>query len=151
MAKPDNIFYRILDYIFYRMYKAYKKAGDPARFSSIIFISLILIFLFSIFPLLLVELLRVEDCSTSDTLIKCVFYSYFVLFFILTIRRYNSHHIKYLIFKFRNNRFNRKIPTWIIFVILPVSIVLFVFYCMAASSITKSCEGSLFYFLAGLF
>lgn len=141
----------IFDYIFYRTYKAYVKAGDPARIMSTLYISYSLFFLFAIFPCILADLFRVSGSQASETLMNCIMWSYAFFCLVITCKRYNSNYIKHLLLKFKNSKYNRKIPTWVFFAILFIVTPSIILSGMASAAITKSCEGCLFYFLAGLF
>ncbi len=58
----------IVDYIYIRVYDAYKKKSDPARFSASLYVSLVVIQLFSPIVLFCAELFRTEN-ETIDLII----------------------------------------------------------------------------------
>ncbi len=110
----------MMDYIFYRVYWAYNKKGESAKFLSLLYMTMVFAFLFYPFALFLCELLR-NPCHGNDGylfsiyLLIALIYSY--------LRFFPSKKILFINQKFNGNHYNHKIPDWCFFLILPLSIV----------------------------
>ena len=110
----------MIDYIFYRVYWAYKKKRETAKIRSLLYMTMVLAFFFSPLALCLCELLRDpwrrnDGCLLSIYLLIVMIYSY--------LRFVPTKRIILLDKKFDKNHYNHLIPDWSFFLILPLSIV----------------------------
>lgn len=109
-----------MDYIFYRVYWAYSKKKESAKFLSLLYMTMVFAFLFSPFALFLCELLR-NPCHANDGYLLAI---YLLIVLIYSYSRFFPNKKILLINKrFDKNRYNRKISDWCFFLILPLSIV----------------------------
>lgn len=100
---------RILDYIFYRTYLAYKKANDPAMFSSILYLFSILMFAFLPAIGFFCEIMR----NGSYDFYKFIFISISILILIAVSVRYTKKGmIRELRDEFADSKWNNVIPIW---------------------------------------
>ena len=109
----------MIDYIFYRVYWAYKKKRESAKILSLLYMTMLLAFFAFPFALFLCELLRNpwhgNDAYLYSIYLLTVFiYSCFRYFPNKKIRRINK--------KFDNSHYNRTIPNWCFFAVLPLSV-----------------------------
>lgn len=111
---------RILDYIFYRTYLAYKKANDPAMFSSILYLFSILQFTFLPAIGFFCEIMR----NGSYNFYKFIFISNSILILIVVSVRYTKKgKIRELKDEFSNSKWNDVIPTWSFWVMFFISMI----------------------------
>ncbi len=109
----------IVDYIYIRVYDAYKKKSDPARFSASLYVSLVVIQLFSPIVLFCAELFRTEN----ETIDLIIFWGYFISIVVWTFCTFNKKRIQRLSKQLSRDRYKSAIPTWIMFTILPISFI----------------------------
>ena len=98
---------------------AYKAKHNPAMLNSILYLSCILMFVLLPIAGVILEIAREDDR------INTVF---FILYFIsilsfVTIKYGNKKKIKRLYKKYSQHKFNRIIPTYCFFLILPICII----------------------------
>lgn len=110
----------MIDYIFYRVYWAYNKKRESAKFLSPLYMAMVFAFLFFPFALFLCELLRDpyhrnDGYLLSIYLLMILIYSY--------LRFFPNKKISLINKKFEGNGYNYKIPDWCFFVVLPLSII----------------------------
>ena len=98
---------------------AYKAKHDPAMLNSILFLSCV--FMFVLLPItgVVFEILREGDRINP---------AFFILYFILilgfvTMKYGNKKKIEILYEKYSQHKFNRVIPTYCFFLILPICII----------------------------
>ena len=105
----------IFDYIFYRSYLQYKKAGEPGTASGSLYIAAVLI---ALLPILYVEIPRliVGEVYNAKYLITFIF-------IICTYIRYKRKE-KEILRRYEHSKLNKKIPNWLIWMALPVSAVI---------------------------
>jgi len=106
----------ILDYLFFRAYVAYEKKKEPGLFAASAYISVCCIFLFIPVIGLFIEYLN----NSKLKIIAFVFYCVLILFSIF----YNYHKkskIEKIIKRYKGSVYNNRIPIWMIFLILPIS------------------------------
>lgn len=118
----------IIDYIFYRLYMNYKnrKGGeDPRFYTSVYFIVTWSVFFFPV-AILIEWILKSKGTAPNIWILIC-----FVIILIV-IKRYNKRKIAFLIKRYKNSPYNNLIPSWIFFLILPLSLI-WAFYCMILS------------------
>ncbi len=111
----------IIDYVFYRTYMAYKKGKtDPPRFSSICYIIACLIGL--TFPIygFVCDLFKYESSKVDEW----IYWLGIIGIVVWTFRTFNRNHISTILYRYKNNRFNKKIPTWLFFLIFPICAVI---------------------------
>ena len=109
----------IINYIFFRIHMAYKAKHNPAMLNSILYLSCVLMFVLLPIAGVILEITR------EDGRINTVF---FILYFIsilgfVTMKYGNKKKIKRLYEKYSQHKFNRIIPTFCFFLILPICII----------------------------
>ena len=109
----------IINYIFFRIHMAYKAKHDPAILNSILYLSCVLMFVLLPIAGIVFEIVREGDR------INPVF---FILYFILisgfvTMKYGNKKKIEVLYEEYSQHKFNRVIPTYCFFLILPICII----------------------------
>ena len=110
----------MIDYIFYRVYWAYNKKRESAKFLSPLYMAMVFAFLFFPFALFLCELLR-DSYHRNDGYLLSI---YLLMILIYSYLRFFPNKKIWLINKkFEGNGYNYKIPDWCFFVVLPLSIV----------------------------
>lgn len=122
----------IFDYIFYRIYKRYTKTDNyPSKFASSLFMFVMFFFLMaSIFGIIHNYLID----SDNEIINKFVYVLYGIAVFSFTFRRYyNQKKINKLKKKYSVNNLNEKIPDFIIFLALPISMIfgIFIYYLLS--------------------
>lgn len=114
---------KIIDYIFYRLYKVYQKHNDPPTFSAgIVFaaIGMITLIFFSIFfnTVLTNEYFSIENFTYLEGAV--IFIGFGVLIIIACYLRYTKKKMQEITKRFKHSPWNKMIPNWII-VSLPIS------------------------------
>lgn len=112
---------RIIDYIFYRVYLEYEKYDYPVIFSSVCYISACIFCLF--LPLIVPLCNMLEDEEKNFAIMFFVLYMVLILFFI-SIRYYRYDKIINLRCDYSGSKLNNSIPTWSIWLILPICVVI---------------------------
>ena len=102
---------QVIDYIFYRMYIAYKKADDDPIFRTVLLFSAIFAIYVSSFVLIL--------CHQFFHVGKIVFILIYIIIgivgAILTLRRYNKKKRNEIQVKYRYHKCNRWIKNWMFY------------------------------------
>ena len=99
----------MIDYIFYRVYWAYNKKRESAKFLSPLYMAMVFAFLFSPFALFLCELLR-DSYHRNDGYLLSI---YLLMILIYSYLRFFPNKKIWLINKkFEGNGYNYKIPDW---------------------------------------
>ena len=112
----------IIEYIYIRIYDAYKKKKDPARFSASLYMSCIMVLLLSPIAIFCAELFRMEG-ENIDSVILLI-YAILILIWIFSL--FNKDRIQKLKKKrLIDNKY--KMPTWCLFMILPISFIWAIF------------------------
>lgn len=111
----------MIDYIFYRVYWAYNKKRESAKFLSPLYMAMVFAFLFFPFALFLCELLR-DPYHRNDGYLLSIYLLMILIFSYL--RFFPNKKIWLINKKFEGNGYNYKIPDWCFFVVLPLSIIL---------------------------
>jgi hypothetical protein len=109
------------DYVFYRVYLQYLKKNDPAKFASTLYISVIYIFLLSPLLEIIAEIFRKKNGKIPIVLF--VMYIIFILLFNF-IRYFKNDKIEKMKMIFKSNKYNKQIPGWIFFFILPFFMII---------------------------
>ena len=110
----------MIDYIFYRVYRAYKKKGEAAKVLSLLYMTMSLAFFFYPFAAFLGELLR-DSLRRND---GYLFFIYFLMVLIFSYLRFLPRKRVGMINKrFDKYRLNRVIPDWCFFMVLPFCVV----------------------------
>ena len=109
----------MIDYIFYRVYWAYKKKREAAKILCLLYMTIVLAFLFSPIALCLCELLR-DPWRRNDGYLLSIYLLIVILYSYL--RFFPTKRILSLDKKFDKNNYNHLIPDWSFFLILPLSI-----------------------------
>ena len=108
-----------MDYIFYRVYGAYNKKRESAKILSLLYMTMVIAFSFAPLALFVCELLR-DPCRSNDGYYLS---GYLLLVLICTyLKFFPGSKIWLLNKKFDKNHYNRLLPDWCFFVILPLSI-----------------------------
>ena len=98
---------------------AYKAKHDPAMLSSILYLSCV--FMFVLLPITGVVL---EIVREGDRINPAFFILYFILILgFVTMKYGNKKKIEVLYEKYSQHKFNRVIPTYCFFLILPICII----------------------------
>ena len=105
----------IFDYIFYRSYLQYKKAGEFGVASGSLYVAAILI---ALLPVLYVEIpiLLVGEVYNGKYVIT-------FFFLICTYIRYKRKE-KDIIKRYEHSKYNKKIPNWMIWMACPISAIM---------------------------
>lgn len=109
----------MVDYIFYRVYWAYKKKGESAKVLSLLYMTMVFAFFFFPLALFLCELLR-DPGRRNDGYLLAIY-----LLIVLAcsyLKFFPNKKICLINKKFNKNHSNHLIPDWCFFVILPLSI-----------------------------
>ena len=116
----NTISSNMIDYIFYRVYWAYNKKRESAKFLSPLYMAMVFAFFFFPFALFLCELLR-DSYHRNDGYLLSI---YLLMILVYSYLRFFPNKKIWLINKkFEGNGYNHKIPDWCFFVVLPLSIV----------------------------
>ena len=98
---------------------AYKAKHDPAMLNSILYLSCVLMFV-----LLLIAGIVLEIVREGDRINPVFFILYFILILGLVTMKYgNKKKIEVLYEEYSQHKFNRVIPTYCFFLILPICII----------------------------
>ncbi len=109
----------MMDYIFFRVYRAYNKKREYAKILSLLYLAMTFAFFFFPLALFLCELLR-DPWRGNDGYLLSI---YLLLVLIYTYLRFFPDKKVHLINKkFGKNQYNHLIPDWCFFMILPLSI-----------------------------
>ena len=114
---------KVIDYIFYRIFYAYKKAKDDPTFNAIwIFSSILTLYV-------CVPLLVFSDrfFNFSKLVWLAIFLILYALAAIIIARRYNKKKITEIQIEYRFSKYNKWIRNWMIYLGLIVSIPLGLF------------------------
>ncbi|KIA95234.1 hypothetical protein OC25_07945 [Pedobacter kyungheensis] len=110
----------MLDYIFYRAYIAYEKKKQPGLFSATAYCAVICLFLFMPLYGMLDILLK-----NQESLRKTAIVLYIILIIVSVFFRYfRKNKLRHIIEKYRFSKYNKKIATWLFFLILPLCMIL---------------------------
>ena len=112
---------RIIDYVFYRVYLKYEKYNYPAIFSSTCYISACILCLF--LPLIVPLCNMLEDETKTFAIMFFLLYMVLIFIFVL-IRYYQYDKIINLRCDYSGSKLNNSIPTWSIWLILPICAVI---------------------------
>ena len=104
----------IINYIFFRIHMAYKAKHDSAMLNSILYLSCVLMFV--LLPIAGVVLEIARKGGRINT-------AFFILGFV-TMKYGNKKMVERLYKKYSQHKFNRIIPTYCFFLILPICIIL---------------------------
>jgi hypothetical protein len=110
---------KLMDYIFYRAYMAYKKKKEPGLFGATAYCSVIYLFLsMPIFGL-------VDLFLKSQLLFKKAAIIIYILGVVIAVflRYHRKSKLKQVIERYRGSGHNKQIPTWAIFCLLPLSMI----------------------------
>ena len=109
----------IINYIFFRIHMAYKAKHDPAMLNSILYLSCVLMFVLLPIAGIVLEIVR-----EGDRINPVFFILYFILILGLVSMKYgNKKKIEVLYEEYSQHKFNRVIPTYCFFLILPICII----------------------------
>jgi hypothetical protein len=111
---------KLMDYIFYRAYMAYEKKKEPGLFGATAYCSVVYLFLFM--PVFgLVEFFLKSPLSLRKATIILYILGIVTAVF---LRYHRKSKLKQVIDRYRGSGYNKKIPTWSIFFLLPLSMIL---------------------------
>lgn len=109
-----------MDYIFYRAYRAYEKKKELGLFGATAYCSAVSLFLSM--PIYgLVEFLLKNQLSLGKPAITLYIVGVVIAVF---LRYHRKSKLKQVIERYRGSGYNRKIPAWSIFLVLPLSMIL---------------------------
>lgn len=109
----------IIDRYYMRIYDAYFKKKDPARFAACLYVGLTIGLILSPIPIFCEELFR-TDGSNIDAIILRL---YAMSILIWTFCRFNEKRIQRLKDMKAGKRGKHSVPTWCLFSILPVGFI----------------------------
>ena len=110
----------MVDYIFYRVYWAYKRKGEAARVLSLLYVAMVLAFFLYPFAMFLCELLR-DPGHKND---GCLFFIYLLAVLAYSsFRFFPDKNISLINGKYDKSHYNNTVPNWCFFAILPLSVV----------------------------
>jgi len=105
---------RIKDYIFYRMYLAYRKHEEFGRITTMLYFTWIEYFL--TFPISFIFLSIIKPDSKATSLITAAIPM--VIIFLLNLKRYHSNKkIDELKSRFKNSKYNYRIKNWMLYLL----------------------------------
>ena len=110
----------IADYIFYRVFWAYKKKGEAAKLLSLLYVAMVLVFFLFPFALFLLELLR-DPWHRNDGYLYSAYL--LIVFAYSCFRFFPNKNIRLLNRKYDKSHYNHSIPNWCFFVVLPLCMV----------------------------
>jgi len=106
---------QIKDYIFYRMYLAYKKHEDGGRIEAILYFILIEYFLFA--PIYIIIAVPFFD-DNKKIIAGMILFIPMIIIFALNIKRYfKEGKVDQLKSKFKNSKYNRIIKNWMLYLL----------------------------------
>ena len=109
----------MIDYIFYRVYWAYRKKRESAKILSFLYMTMVFAFLFLPVAFSFCELLR-DPCRRND---GCLLSIYLLIVLMYSyLRFFSNKKIRSINERFKENHLNQMIPDWWFFVFLPLSI-----------------------------
>lgn len=92
MKLTDNRI-RVIDYIYIRIYDAYIKKKDPARFAASLYMSLVTGLIFSPIPIFCAELFRTEE-GAIDAIILVIYAILILIYIFSTFNKKKNPTIK---------------------------------------------------------
>lgn len=108
-----------MDYIYYRVYWAYRKKRESAKILSFLYMTMVFAFLFLPVAFSFCELLR-DPCRRND---GCLLSIYLLIVLMYSyLRFFSNKKIRSINERFKENHLNQMIPDWWFFVFLPLSI-----------------------------
>lgn len=108
-----------MDYIYYRVYWAYRKKRESAKILSFLYMTMMFAFLFLPVAFSFCELLR-DPCRRND---GCLLSIYLLIVLMYSyLRFFSNKKIRSINERFKENHLNQMIPDWWFFVFLPLSI-----------------------------
>lgn len=111
----------IMDYIFYRLYMGYKNRKDrhpaPRFYASTYF--MVTLYAFTIPSSFLLEYIT----NNRALSVECSGLIAFIIIPVFTIKRYNRRRIAILLRRYKTTIYNKLIPTWIFFLLIPLALL----------------------------
>ena len=136
-----------MDYIYYRVYWAYRKKRESAKILSFLYMTMVFAFLFLPVAFSFCELLR-DPCRRND---GCLLSIYLLIVLMYSyLRFFSNKKIRSINERFKENHLNQMIPDWWFFVFLPLSIAWGItIYCLLVKFliITFALSGIIYYLL----
>lgn len=109
----------IIDRYYIRIYDAYLRKKDPARFAACLYVGLTIGLILSPIPIFCAELFRTEGRYVYDIILLL----YAISILIWTFGTFNKKRIRYLKAVKTGQRSKYSVPTWCLFLMLPVGFV----------------------------
>lgn len=115
--KDKKVRYYFFDYLYYRLYLIYKKHNETPRFSACILLTMIFFVVLLFFSIIFNCLLTDHWFSLKNF---TVFQGQYItlglggMCFIILFLRYTRKRTAAILVKYKNNRWNKILPTWII-------------------------------------
>jgi uncharacterized membrane protein len=109
----------ILDYIFYRAYRAYKKKQGSGHFSATAYCSAICVCAFMPLYCLFDVFLRNHQSFRKPVV---VFYIILIIAGVF-IRYFRKNKLESIFQRYRHSKYNKTIATWLFFLILPLCMI----------------------------
>lgn len=106
-----------MDYVYYRVYWAYRKKRESAKILSFLYMTMVFAFLFLPVAFSFCELLR-DPCRRND---GCLLSIYLLIVLMYSyLRFFSNKKIRSINERFKENHLNQMIPDWWFFVFLPL-------------------------------
>ncbi len=109
----------MIDCLYIRIYDTYIKKKDPARFAASLYVSLVVGLIFSPISLLCAELFRTKEWNV-DAIILLI---YAISILTWTFCTFNKERIQQLKNKQFGTRGKYTVPTWCLFLLLPIGYI----------------------------
>ena len=109
----------IIERYYIRIYDAYFKKKDPARFAACLYVGLTIGLLLSPIPIFCAELFRIEE-GNIDAIILTL---YAISILIWTFGTFNENRIQQLKSVKSGQHGKYSVPTWCLFLMLPVGFI----------------------------
>lgn len=110
---------RIIERYYMRIYDAYFKKKDPARFAACLYVGLTIGLLLSPIPIFCAELFRLEE-GNIDAIILTL---YAISILIWSFGTFNENRIQQLKSVKSGQHGKYSVPTWCLFLMLPVGFI----------------------------
>ena len=109
----------MIDCLYIRIYDAYIKKKDPARFAASLYVSLVVGLIFSPISFLCAELFHTKDGNVDAIILRI----YAISILTWTFCTFNKKRIQQLKNKQFGTRGKYIVPTWCLFVLLPIGYI----------------------------
>lgn len=109
---------KIKDYIFYRMYIAYKKGNDFGTLNSVLYLSVIDGLIFLPFAFIIITIFHIE----GYTRLVPIFIPLMLAFILNSVRYHKKDKFTVLHKKYKNSKYNSYIKNWMLYSLIFIAI-----------------------------